>query len=122
MTLNYEFTESTLENPLKALNKGVTQVHRCEQQVTHPVETVIEEDVSELPPDVANNNEMRLPVSQNLSQAMRNIWQTNTCSNQIKKLYELSKTSENSRFLDIPRKNLEIFDQIISRTKPHDKL
>ena len=57
-----KFADPTLKNPSQALNRAVTQAQSSEQQQPHPVETVAEEDVSELFTDMLQNIKMGPPV------------------------------------------------------------
>ena len=57
-----KFADPTLKNPSQALNRAVTQAQSSGQQQPHPVETVAEEDVSELFTDMVQNIKMGPPV------------------------------------------------------------
>ena len=108
--------------PLQTLNKVVTRGNAeppLQQQIAQ-VQTVVEEDVSELFADIVEDKELGPPVSNNLSQAMQNVWQTNIVAEKIKKIYERAKTPENCSFLEIPRMNQEIFTQVSPQVKSHD--
>ena len=67
-----------LEDPLKTLNIVVTRGNDEQQLQQIAQMQTVEEDVFELFADMVEDREvLRPPVSNNLSQAMQNVWQTN---------------------------------------------
>ena len=67
-----------LEDPLKTLNIVVTRGNDEQQLQQIAQMQTVEEDVFELFADIVEDREvLRPPVSNNLSQAMQNVWQTN---------------------------------------------
>ena len=67
-----------LEDPLKTLNIVVRRGNDEQQLQQIAQMQTVEEDVFELFADIVEDREvLRPPVSNNLSQAMQNVWQTN---------------------------------------------
>ena len=58
--------------------------------------------IFELFADIVEDKEFGPPVSNNLSQAMQNVWKTNIVT-ESKKIYERAKTTQNFNFLETPR-------------------
>ena len=97
-----EYADPPLEDPLQTLNKVVTRRNDeqpYQQQQIAQVQTV-EEYVSELCADIVEDRELGPPVSNNLSQVMKNVCQTNIVTEKIKNIYERAKTTENCSFLE----------------------
>ena len=117
-----QYADPPLEDPLQTMNKVVTRGNDEQPQQQQQIAQVqtVEEDVSELFADIVKDKELGSPVSNNLSQDIQNVWQTNIVAEKIKKIYERAKTPENCSFLEIPRMNQEIFTQVSPQVKSHD--
>ena len=117
-----EYADPSLEDPLKTLNIVVTRSNDEQPQQQQQIAQVqtVEDDVSDLFAYIVEDKELGLPVRNNLSQVMQNIWQTNIVTEKNKKIYEKAKTPENFSFLEIPRMNQEIFSQVSPQAKSHD--
>ena len=75
--------EDTLQTLNKVLTRGNHEQLQQQQQIAQ-VQTV-EKDVFELFADITEDKELGPPVSQNLSQAMQNVWQTNIVTEKLKR-------------------------------------